>query len=186
MLKVLLFLGLVAAGLAVIIYPSRTELNSAWDDAFSDRSAASGQVPAAAADDAVVPQRAEVQRGIPESQPGGTTAAEFPAEQTPQPMTGRIQVEILNGCGVPGLADRLMMYLRERDIDVVATGNYVNFDVLTTKILDRSDNRERAVKVAELIGLPTAHILLRKNKNLQLDATIVLGKDYKSLKFVKQ
>ncbi len=184
LLKVLLFLGLLAAVLAVIIYPGQTEFSSTGGDAFSGEPAAAGEG-SITADEAMVPQRAEVPRGVTENEPTGATVAETPAEKASPPLTGRIQVEILNGCGVPGLADRLMKYLRERGIDVVSTGNYVNFDVLTTKILDRSDNRERVVKVAELIGLPTEHILLRKNQNLQLDATIVLGKDYKSLKFEK-
>ncbi|MCB0300284.1 MAG: LytR C-terminal domain-containing protein, partial [Calditrichaeota bacterium] len=105
--------------------------------------------------------------------------------QSPQPVERGIQVEVLNGCGVSGLADRITKFLRKQDIDVVSTGNFDNFDVLTTRILDRSDNHERAEKVAEALGLSKDRILLRKDVNLQLDVTIVLGADYKSLEPLK-
>lgn len=97
-------------------------------------------------------------------------------------MARRIQVEILNGCGVNGLAERLTTYLRTRNIDVVSRGNYVTFDVRRTQILDRIDNPERARELADIMGVANAQVKLVVDRNLQLDATIILGKDYASLK----
>jgi hypothetical protein len=38
-----------------------------------------------------------------------------------------IQVEVLNGCGVTGVADRFTDFLRSEKFDVVKTDNYVTY-----------------------------------------------------------
>ena len=56
-----------------------------------------------------------------------------------------------------------------------------HFDVPLTTVLDRVDNRERSLQIINVLGLPEKQLQLQKDSNLQLDATIVLGADYKKL-----
>jgi len=114
------------------------------------------------------------------NQPAGQTEVNSEPPQ-PQPVTRRIQVEILNGCGVSGLAKRLTDYLRARGIDVVSSGNFRHFNMANSEVLDRTGNNERSTKLAEILGIGSEQVRVQKDSNLQLDATIILGADYRNL-----
>jgi hypothetical protein len=90
-----------------------------------------------------------------------------------------IQVEVLNGCGVAGVGDRLTDILREKGIDVVKTGNYRSYDIDNTFIVDRMGKVETANRVADSLNLDKKFIITEINKSYFLDLTIVIGKDYK-------
>ncbi len=111
-----------------------------------------------------------------------TTTKDEPEIPLLQPVARRIQVEVLNGCGVSGLAEKFTNYLREQDIDVVSRGNYANFNVKKSQVIDRVANSENANHIASILGINRGQVQLKKDASLQLDATIILGKDYKSLK----
>ncbi len=186
MLKSFLFLGVIGCGIALIVYPNWENFANNWESFIPETTVEQHHsgltkhpVPQEETHIAAIPPLQE-QLSVTDAQTDATKPESL------QPVTRRIQVEVLNGCGVPGLADKLTNYLRKHDIDVVSTGNYANFDILTTKILDRSDHHQRSTEVAKLLNLPSERILLRKDENLQLDATIVIGADYKTLKpFIK-
>jgi len=98
----------------------------------------------------------------------------------PKNVQQLIQVEVLNGCGVAGVGDGLTDVLRSKGIDVVKTGNYRSFDVDNTFIVDRTGKIETAEKVADSLNLDKRFVISEKNKNLFLDLTIIIGKDYKN------
>ncbi|MEL6824571.1 MAG: LytR C-terminal domain-containing protein, partial [Calditrichota bacterium] len=138
----------------------------------------------------VVGNETTTESQLTESTPPPSEAENNPAaEQTevnpeppqPQPVTRRIQVEILNGCGVSGLAKRLTDYLRARGIDVVSSGNFRHFNMTNSEVLDRTGNDERSSKIAEILGIADGQVRVQKDSNLQLDATIILGADYRNL-----
>ncbi len=93
-----------------------------------------------------------------------------------------IQAEVLNGCGVSGVADTFKDYLRAKKIDVISTANYSTFDVRETFIIDRIGNKNKALYVAELLGIKEKNVITRINKDYFLDMSIVIGKDYLKLK----
>lgn len=93
-----------------------------------------------------------------------------------------IQVEVLNGCGVPGLAGEFTTALRKNGFDVVETGNFKNFDMQNTILISRTLNDENAHRVAEALGIHPKNIIVEASEDYYLDATIVIGSDYKSLK----
>lgn len=93
-----------------------------------------------------------------------------------------IQVEVLNACGAPGVADVFTDHLRKSKIDVVQIGNYRSFDVDNTVIINRSSNRNKANFTAELIGIDRDKIIDQINKNYFLDVTVIIGKDFSQLK----
>lgn len=94
-----------------------------------------------------------------------------------------ITVEVLNACGVQGLANDISQYLRKYNFDVVNIGNYKNFDVERTLLLDRvSYSREYAKKVAKELGVADRQVVEQIDNSLELDVTVIVGKDYKNLK----
>jgi hypothetical protein len=167
LLKFLVLLSIITCGIALLVYPNQDVLAEVWKTYFQKAPIQTGQVEKAA-----IPQ-----------QPAAVITTEDTIVTKIVPVERGIQAEVLNGCGVRGLADKATHYLRKNNIDVVNTDNYDTFDVLTTRILDRSDNPQKAREVAKLLGIPENRILLRKDSSLKLDVTIILGADYKKLKF---
>lgn len=94
-----------------------------------------------------------------------------------------IQVNVLNGCGVSGLAGRAENYLRELGFDVVEIGNYDTM-ISETIIIDRVGDHASAKKVAKAIGLAETRIITKIDSTLYLRASIVLGHDHSALKFI--
>jgi len=93
-----------------------------------------------------------------------------------------VQLEVLNGCGVPGIGDNFTSYLRFNNFDVVNLGNYVSSDVIKTLVIDRRGNLENAKKVAEALGIKKENVIQQINNDYFLDVTLVLGKDFNQLK----
>ena len=89
-----------------------------------------------------------------------------------------IQVEVLNGCGVSGIADLFTDYLRDHHIDVVNIANYNQFNIDETMVIDRIGNKANADKVAEILGVPKGHEITQINDDYFVDVTVVIGRDY--------
>ena len=96
-----------------------------------------------------------------------------------------IQVEVLNGCGVSGIGDRFTDFLRNNNFDVVNYGNYIRFDMDETIVIDRTGNKANAYKVAEALGVKKENVIQQLNNNYFLDVSIVIGRDYYTLKPLK-
>lgn len=94
-----------------------------------------------------------------------------------------IQVEVLNGCGASGIAEKFTDLLRKEKFDVVQSGNYISFDIDNTLVIDRTGNMANAEKVASALGVDKKNIIMQKNDNSFLDVSVVVGKDYK--KFIQ-
>lgn len=103
------------------------------------------------------------------------------AEEQPQLIGDIIQLEVLNGCGVSGLANQFTSALRKNGFDVVETGNFDNFDMQETIIISRTYNTDNAERVAEALGIDSRNIIVEASDDFYLDATIVIGSDYNSL-----
>ncbi|MDP3147609.1 MAG: LytR C-terminal domain-containing protein [Ignavibacteria bacterium] len=101
-------------------------------------------------------------------------------------IIGPIKAEIVNACGIEGLGDRLTDTLRVNKIDVIQSGNYYQFNVDNTLIIDRSGNSEKAKKVADVLGIPEDQIITQLNPALFLDVTVLTGKDYSNYKYSKE
>lgn len=104
------------------------------------------------------------------------------AENNPELIGQTIQLEILNGCGVPGLANEFTSKLRNNGFDVVETGNFDNFDMQNTIVISRNFNSRNAQRIADALGIDSKHIFIEASEDFYLDATVVIGSDYKSLK----
>ncbi len=92
-----------------------------------------------------------------------------------------IQLEVLNGCGVTGIANRFTDQLREYGFDVVETGNFDHFNVEETFVVSRSGQMENAYRVAEALGIAEKHVIREQSPDFYLDVTLIIGSDYESL-----
>ena len=127
--------------------------------------------------------------GDTSSSAGKSSAENIPSEeQEPliQPVPQKTQVEVLNGCGAAGVAKQTTDYLRTEDIDVVSMGNYKNYSVPNSMVIDRMGERQTAEKIAKIMGIANDQIKTEIDESKQLAASIVIGKDYKNLKPFKK
>lgn len=92
-----------------------------------------------------------------------------------------VQVEVLNGCGLAGAADKVTNFLRNKKFDVVQMGNYRTFDIDESIVIDRKGNIKIAEDIADSLGINRHNVIQQVNKNYLLDVSIVVGKDYKQL-----
>jgi hypothetical protein len=93
-----------------------------------------------------------------------------------------IQLDVLNGCGTSGVAVKFTEFLRARGFDVLEMGNYKSFDVQETLIVDRVGNIDNAYKVAHALGVDEKNVIQQISHDSYLDCSVVIGKDYTSLK----
>jgi hypothetical protein len=109
------------------------------------------------------------------------------------PVQKRIQLEILNGCGVKGIAKVISDRLKGHNYDVVNSGNYLKdgkdyFAVKNSHLIDQlntSENIANSRELAEIIGIDPGRIESHENSSPVADITIVIGLDYKDLKILK-
>ncbi len=92
-----------------------------------------------------------------------------------------IQVEILNATKIRGLAATTMKYLRERNFDVVKTGNNEESEKKSF-IIDRLGDYNSSKKVAFALGIKDSMIVQQVDSSLFLRCSIIIGEDYKTLK----
>ena len=92
-----------------------------------------------------------------------------------------IQVQVLNGSGVNGLAAEMSTYLVSMGFDVVETQTHEDNDVEKTVILDRVGNIDASEQVALAIGLAPDRITENVVVEYYLDATIIIGLDYRDV-----
>lgn len=96
-----------------------------------------------------------------------------------------IDVEVLNGCGEPGLASKFSNYLRSEQLDVVRSDNADHFDYTATFLIQRNENVEGMKLVAEALGFDVSNpsqVKVETDANLDVDVTLIIGKDYASIK----
>lgn len=102
-------------------------------------------------------------------------------EQYDDSLLRNIEVEVLNGCGISGLAQQFTDYLRDNHIDVVRTENAENFHYDKTIVILRRDGFEKAEQVAKLLNLSprdSVRVMVKPDASLLTDITVIIGSDY--------
>ena len=92
-----------------------------------------------------------------------------------------IVIEVLNGCGTPGLAQKFTNFLRSEGFDVIYTGNADRMDYLNTFLIERVDSPEKTEEVNNILALHPERITEDLDPSLHVDLSLVLGKDYNRL-----
>ena len=93
-----------------------------------------------------------------------------------------IKVEVLNGCGEKDVGKQFTDFLRNYHVDVISTKNADHFDFSATQIIQRSEFLDRGYQVASLLGIDEDDIIDDFDLNMELDITVVIGSDFKSIK----
>jgi hypothetical protein len=88
---------------------------------------------------------------------------------------GSAVVEVLNGCGSRGIADRVCELLIARGFDVMFVGNADDFLYDRTLVVDRVGDRSKAIAIAEALG--AGAVISQQNNASFVEMTVVLGKD---------
>lgn len=91
-----------------------------------------------------------------------------------------IQINVLNSCGIKGLAANTRDYLRNLGFDVVDIGNYKK-NVEKSFIIDRLGDISSSKKVAYAVGIADSLIVTKIDSSLFLRCTLILGDDYLTL-----
>lgn len=93
-----------------------------------------------------------------------------------------LKVEVLNGCGVNGLARKYADLLKENGFDPVKTETYERTDLPRTYIIDRlSEKMANGLKMAEALGLPKDYVSYQADAKRMVAVSLILGQDYKSI-----
>jgi hypothetical protein len=93
-----------------------------------------------------------------------------------------VQVDVQNGTGVNRVGAIFRDYLKTKGYDVVNLQDYKSTDVDKTIIIDRTGDTRKSQRIAEVLGVSGRNIIQQINRELYLDATIVIGKDFNELK----
>ena len=96
-----------------------------------------------------------------------------------------IEVEILNGCGVPGLAGKVSDYLRSQQMDVVRSENADHYNYDQTMLILRNENFEGLKKVALSFGINEQDEVRIKHipdEELNVDITVIICIDFATIK----
>ncbi len=90
-----------------------------------------------------------------------------------------VKIEVLNGCGVPGLAKKWADHLRTAGFDPVNVTNYDSNSIPRTIIYDRESNAcKNAIAVAKSLGLPKEYVAYQQSDQRMVAVTVIIGQDH--------
>ncbi len=94
-----------------------------------------------------------------------------------------LKIEVLNGCGVDGLARKYADLLKEKGFDPVNVATYERTDLPRTYIIDRrSKEMVMGLQIAKFLGLPDQYVSYQQAKPDRMVAvSVILGQDYKTI-----
>jgi hypothetical protein len=92
------------------------------------------------------------------------------------PSIGRIQ--ILNGCGSAGAANKVGDYLRVKGFDVKNKGNAPTSNYSFTLVVSRKKDMSVAGQVAAALGVESDKTILMRTGDETYDVTVFVGTDY--------
>lgn len=117
----------------------------------------------------------------------------FPPTTDPPPLStvyqedplSKFPIEVLNGCGVKGMAGSFSEFFRENKIDVLISDDANHYNYTNTLVISRTGNIQILSKVVSLLGFDIKdknHILNVPDSDSNVDLTVIIGSDYSSIK----
>jgi hypothetical protein len=102
---------------------------------------------------------------------------------TRRPLLERpLRLQVLNGCGVKGLARVISPALRAKGFDVRETRNASHFKYAHSAVIDRTGDLNTALAFADSLGIDHSYATSESAKSLvDIDITLLVGADYRSL-----
>ena len=113
--------------------------------------------------------------------PSAGAEARIAAATLPAPAAMRVpgHVEVLNGCGAAGAAEKMRVYLSGRGFDVLETGNAGDANYAKTMVAVRTPGWEGTNRLAA--ALRTDRVVTLLNRYSTVDATVFIGHDYQEI-----
>jgi hypothetical protein len=109
--------------------------------------------------------------------------------RTIDPPNHRIRLQVLNGCGEPGLAARVSDQLAgytdpELEIKIVDTDDFDIAEVPKSFLISRDEDTDAARKLAKELGLDPSDIIVKplENNYRHISVTLVLGLDHENIR----
>lgn len=99
-----------------------------------------------------------------------------------------VEIEILNGCGEPGLAAKFSQLLRNKRVDVVRSENADHFEYEKTMLIQRNENVDGMKYVAAVLDFDINNpekVMMSVDPNGDVDLTLIIGKDYLSISSIQ-
>mgnify|MGYP001193960049 FL=1 len=101
-----------------------------------------------------------------------------------------IKVEILNGCGIKGIAAKTSEFLRTKHrFDVIKSDNADKYNYSKTIIIGRNEDLDKILSVSKAFDISinnTSHIKHIPDEKLGVDVTIIIGKDINSFPHISE
>jgi hypothetical protein len=107
---------------------------------------------------------------------------EIQADKLPRTSEQVLEVEVLDGAGNMRVAQQVTNVLRAQGYDVVEMKKNSEGLIERTYVIDRSGNLDAARKLATSLGVAQDKVFQKIDRNLYLDVSILVGKDYSRLK----
>ena len=94
-------------------------------------------------------------------------------------LSAPIRMQVLNGCGIKGIARTLTPALRAKGFDVREVRNAKHFHYDVSSIVDRSGKPELAYAVADSLGIAHSQVTTESDPRLvDIDVTFIVGADF--------
>lgn len=89
------------------------------------------------------------------------------------------KIEVLNGCGVQGLARQWADRLHAAGFDPVNVTNFDHANIPRTMIIDRLSNaRRNGLAIARALGVAEDYVSYQASDERMVAATVIIGHDY--------
>ena len=125
--------------------------------------------------------------------PGVSVEVTFPSPNEPRMLAKEVfqknpiqnvKIEVLNGCGIKGIASKTSEYLRmNHQIDVIKSDNADRYNYPNTLIIGRNEDVEKIILVSKSFGVSVKNKNIVKHEpdeSLGVDVTVILGEDITS------
>ena len=93
-----------------------------------------------------------------------------------------LQIEVLNGCGEPGLAQKVAERLQGLGHDVVRVADAADSGLQRTVIVDRRGRDRLSRELARRIG--PCPVVLERVRASEADLTLIVGADWRRLRLI--
>jgi len=93
-----------------------------------------------------------------------------------------VKIILTNGCGFEGLAKEFTEFLKDKNVDIIATGNTIRPVYDKTIIVVRKGDKEDLNRLQRMTGIN--RYTEARNETALADFEIIIGKDYEQ--FTKQ
>jgi len=97
-----------------------------------------------------------------------------------------VKVEVLNGCGVDGMARTVGNRLRETGFDVMTLDNADRFDYPESIVIDRLGKPDDADRVAEALGISNRIQQIVPDPFRIESVTLIIGRDFSRIGLNRQ